>query len=37
VKVFADTNFYTNLWLEPAHADRANTVYLRRVHPAPVE
>jgi predicted nucleic acid-binding protein len=29
VKVFADTNFYTNLWLELAHAERANALYAK--------
>ncbi len=27
MKVFADTNFYTNLWLELTHTDRANALY----------
>ena len=29
MKVFADTNFYTNLWLELSHTDRAHALYDR--------
>jgi hypothetical protein len=29
MKVFADTNFYTNLWLELAHTDQAHALYDR--------
>jgi predicted nucleic acid-binding protein len=27
MRIFADTNFFTNLWLELSHTDRANELY----------